>query len=192
MSEHYLATPLSKEDILKLKAGDIVYLSGIIYTARDEAHMKILELTKEGDSLPFNLEGAAVYHCGPLLEQKEDGWHAVAIGPTTSARMTKLTPALLENHNVRIIIGKGGMENIASVLKDRCVYLAYPGGCAALAVEKIKEVKGVYWLEELGMPEAVWVLEVKDFPLIVGIDANGNDLYQNVIDKAKKIMDIGR
>ena len=186
MSEHYLTAPLSKEDILKLKAGDIVYLSGIIYTARDEAHMKILELTKKGGSLPFDLEGAAIYHCGPLLEKKNEKWEAVAVGPTTSARMTKLTPELLKNHNVRIIIGKGGMENIAPVLKDRCVYLAYTGGCAALAVEKIKEVKRVYWLEELGMPEAVWALEVENFPLIVGVDARGEDLYQQVIDRAKQ------
>ncbi len=192
MSEHHLTTPLSKEDILKLKAGDIVYLSDIIYTARDEAHMEILKLAKEKKPLPFDLDGAVIYHCGPLLEQKNGRWQAVAIGPTTSARMTKLTPELLENYNIRAIIGKGGMENIATVLKDRCVYLAYTGGCAALAVEKVREVKGVYWLEELGMPEAVWALEVKDFPLIVGVDAHGNDLYQNVIDKAKRIIDSWR
>lgn len=186
MSEHYLTAPLSKEDILKLKAGDIVYLSGIVYTARDEAHLEILKLAKEGKSLPFDLEGAAVYHCGPLLEKRNGKWEAVAVGPTTSARMTNLTPKLLDSYNVRIIIGKGGMENIASVLKDRCVYLAYTGGCAALAVEKIKEVRGVYWLEELGMPEAVWALWVEKFPLIVGVDAHGNDLYQQVIDRAKR------
>lgn len=188
MSEHYLATPLSKEDILKLKAGDVVYLSGIIYTARDEAHMKILGLAKEGRPLPFNLRGAVIYHCGPLLEKRNGKWEAVAVGPTTSARMTNLTPELLGRHSVRAIIGKGGMENIAPVLKNRCVYLAYTGGCAALAVEKIKGVKEVYWLEKLGMPEAVWVLEIENFPLIVGADAHGNDLYQNVVDRAKKIM----
>lgn len=186
MSEHYLATPLSKEDILKLKAGDKVYLSGIIYTARDEAHLEILKLTKEGKSLPFDLEGAAVYHCGPVTKETKNGWCAVAVGPTTSARMTKLTPTLLENYNVRAIIGKGGMENIAPVLKGRCVYLSYPGGCAALAVEKIKEVKGVHWLEELGVAEAVWELEVEDFPLDVSIDAYGEDLYQKVMDRAKQ------
>ena len=184
MTEYHLTTPLSQDDIKELQAGDIVYLSGTVYTARDEAHLRILEWTDEGKPLPFDLEGSVVYHCGPLMQEEGDGWRAVAAGPTTSARMTDMTPGLLDNYTVRAIIGKGGMKDIAPVLKDRCVYLAYTGGCAALAVDMIKDVKGVHWLD-LGMPEAVWVLEVQDFgPLIVGVDALGTDLFGEVMDRA--------
>lgn len=184
MSEYHLTTPLTRENVLKLKGGDIVYLSGILLTARDEAHMRILKLTEEGIVLPFDLEGAAVYHCGPLMKKTDSVWKVIAAGPTTSARMTDMTPVLLDNYNVRAIIGKGGMKDIASVLEGRAVYLAYTGGCAALAVDMIREVKDVHWLE-LGMPEAVWVLEVERFgPLIVGVDARGLDLYNEVMKQA--------
>ncbi|MBW6519287.1 MAG: FumA C-terminus/TtdB family hydratase beta subunit [ANME-2 cluster archaeon] len=184
MTEYHLTTPLNRDDSMELRAGDIVYLSGIIYTARDEAHLRILELNDEGKALPFNLEGAAIYHCGPLMQQEGKGWRAVAAGPTTSARMIDMTPALLDNYTVRAIIGKDGMKDIAPVLKDRCVYLAYTGGCAALAVDMIKDVRDVHWFD-LGMPEAVWVLEVEEFgPLIVGVDALGTDLFGEVMDRA--------
>jgi tartrate/fumarate subfamily iron-sulfur-dependent hydro-lyase alpha chain/tartrate/fumarate subfamily iron-sulfur-dependent hydro-lyase beta chain len=183
---HHLTTPLTQDDIMELQAGDIVYLSGTIYTARDEAHLRILELTDGGKPLPFDLEGAVLYHCGPLMQKNKGGWRTVAAGPTTSARMTDMTPQVLDNYNVRAIIGKGGMKNIAQVLEDRCVYLAYTGGCAALAVDMIKDVRDVHWLD-LGMPEAVWVLEVENFgPLIVGVDAKGRDLYEEVSGLALK------
>jgi len=183
---HHLTTPLTRDDIMELQAGDIVYLSGTIYTARDEAHLRILELTNEGKPLPFDLEGAVLYHCGPLMQKDKGGWRTVAAGPTTSARMTDMTPQVLDNYNVRAIIGKGGMKNIAPVLEDRCVYLAYTGGCAALAVDMIKDVRDVHWLD-LGMPEAVWVLEVENFgPLVVGVDAKGRDLYEEVLGLALK------
>ncbi len=183
---HHLTTPLTRDDIMELQAGDIVYLSGTIYTARDEAHLRILELTDEGKPLPFDLEGAALYHCGPLMQKDKGGWRTVAAGPTTSARMTDMTPQVLDNYNIRAIIGKGGMKNIAPVLEDRCVYLAYTGGCAALAVDMIKDVRDVHWLD-MGMPEAVWVLEVENFgPLVVGVDAKGRDLYEEVLGLALK------
>jgi tartrate/fumarate subfamily iron-sulfur-dependent hydro-lyase beta chain len=180
MSTYHLTTPLTRNDIIKLQAGDIIYLSGTIYTARDEAHLEILKLTDAGRSLPFDLEGAVIYHCGPLIVHDNNYWKAIAAGPTTSARMIDVTPALLDYYHVRAIIGKGGMEDIAPVLKGRCVYLAYTGGCAALAVNMIKKVQGVHF-PELGMPEAVWVLELNEFgPLITGVDANGRDLYAQV------------
>lgn len=184
MSTYELVTPLNAEDITQLSAGDVVYISGIVYTARDEAHAHILELDEAGEKLPIDLEGAVIYHCGPLMVQENDQWKAVASGPTTSARMAKMTPKLLENHNVRALIGKGGMQGVTEALKDRCVYLAYTGGCAALAAGSIKKVRSVHW-PQLGMPEAVWELEVERFgPLIVGIDAHGNDLFEKVREKA--------
>ena len=185
MSKHELTTPLQIDDIKKLNAGDIVYLSGIVYTARDEAHAHILGSDEAGKELPFDLEGAAIYHCGPLMAKKnENKWKAVAAGPTTSARMAGMTPKLLGRHAVRALIGKGGMQGVAGALKEKCVYLAYTGGCAALAAEAIKKVRTVHW-SHLGMPEAVWELEVENFgPLIVGIDTHGNDLFEKVREQA--------
>jgi fumarate hydratase subunit beta len=184
--EYHLQTPLKKEDIEKLNVGDIVYISGEILTARDEAHARILDKEKKGEKLPFSLEGAVIYHCGPLMQQMESGWRVVSAGPTTSGRMSKMAPSLLKAYGVRAIIGKGGMKGISDALKNRCVYLAYTGGCAALAAELIKEVKAVHWLD-LGMPEAVWVLRVEEFgPLIVGIDAKGKDTFAEVREKAQK------
>ncbi|WP_445475890.1 FumA C-terminus/TtdB family hydratase beta subunit [Methanococcoides methylutens] len=184
--EYRLNTPLKKEDIEQLGAGDIVYLTGTVLTARDEAHARILEMYDEGLELPFELEGAAIYHCGPLMQQIEGKWTVVAAGPTTSDRMSKMTPELLDHYNVRVLIGKGGMNNVAESLKGKCVYLAYTGGCAALAAGSIKNVPQVHWLD-LGMPEAVWELEVVEFgPLIVGIDTKGNDLFTSIKKRARE------
>jgi len=187
--EHFLTTPVSDADVVAIRAGDIIYLSGIIYTARDEAHLRMLEYDHEKKQLPFDLKGAVVFHCGPVMEKARDGWRAVAAGPTTSDRMTKMTPDVLKNHDIKMLIGKGGMENLANVMKEQnCVYLSYTGGCAALAVDMIKNVRTVYW-EDLGMPEAVWELEVEKFgPLIAGIDAHGNDLFKNVLEKANAVF----
>ena len=171
-----------------LKCGDVVYLSGTILTARDEAHARILEFSEKNEPLLFSLDGAAIYHCGPLMKQTEDGWEVVAAGPTTSARMISMTPSLLDLYDVHVLIGKGGMESLSSSFKDRCVYLAYTGGCAALAARAIKKVKGFHWLD-LGMAEAVWELEIENFgPLIVGMDSNGNDLFSDVKEKAKGLI----
>jgi fumarate hydratase subunit beta len=189
MMEYHLQTPLKREDIEKLNAEDIVYISGEILTARDEAHARILEMEEKKEELPFSLEGAVIYHCGPLMQQLESGWKVVSAGPTTSGRMSKMTPSLLRAHGVRAIIGKGGMKGITDTLKSRCVYLAYTGGCAALAAELIKGVKAVHWLD-LGMPEAVWVLRVEEFgPLIVGVDTKGKDIFAEVREKAQKQLE---
>jgi fumarate hydratase subunit beta len=178
-----LKTPLSKEDTKKLNVGDIVYISGTIYTARDRAHQKILE---EGS--PVNLEGAVIFHAGPIIKtiiSNEDvNYKMIAVGPTTSMRMNPYQPDVLKL-GVSAIIGKGGMDNeTADALRENdAVYLAAVGGCAALYVKSIIEVKGVNWID-LGVPEAIWELEVKDFgPLIVAMDSNGNNLYEEVKKK---------
>jgi len=187
--EYHLQTPLKKEDIEKLNAGNVVYISGELLTARDEAHARILEMKEKGEKLPFSLEGAVIYHCGPLMQQAESGWKVISAGPTTNGRMSKMTPSLLKAHDVRAIIGKGGMKGVASELENKCVYLAYTGGCAALAAELIKEVNTVHWLD-LGMPEAVWVLRVEEFgPLIVGIDSKGKDIFAEVRERAEKVLE---
>lgn len=169
-----LRTPLSEEDVLSLRAGDVVHLSGTVYTARDSAHRKILELAGK-EELPLDLEGAVIYHCGPVVRKTENGYEIVSAGPTTSARMNRYLEGIL-SLGVRGIIGKGGMN--PAPFKGQAVYFAFTGGAGSLAARSIKRVKAVHWLEELGIPEAVWVLEVQDFPLLVAIDAHGNSLYQ--------------
>ena len=166
-----LKTPLSMEDVLKLKAGDVVYLSGEIITARDSAHRRILSLPKE--ELPFNPEGAVIYHCGPVVRETGKGYEVVSAGPTTSTRMNRHLDGVL-SLGVRGIIGKGGMS--IEPFRGRAVYFAFTGGAGSLAAKSIKRVKAVHWLD-LGVPEALWILEVEDFPLIVAIDAHGNSLY---------------
>ena len=169
-----LETPLGGEDILNLKAGDIVHLSGVIYTARDSAHRRILELAGRG-KLPFELEGAVIYHCGPIVRRTAWGYEVVSAGPTTSARMNPYLDGLL-SLGVKGIIGKGGME--VAPFEGRAVYFAFTGGAGSLAAKSVKQIVDVLWLEELGIPEAVWVLEVEDFPLLVAVDAHGNSLYR--------------
>lgn len=175
-----LQTPLKKEDLLKLEVGDAVYISGEIITARDAAHMRILEFFERGEELPFELNCSVIYHCGPIIKKNHE-FKVISAGPTTSARMNPMTPKILEKVDCLAIVGKGGMsDEVVEALKGKGVYLAYPGGAGALAAKAIKKVKAVYW-EDLGMPEAVWVFEVENFgPCIVGIDAKGNSIYKKV------------
>jgi fumarate hydratase subunit beta len=169
-----LKTPLGTE-VLALSAGDHVRLSGIVYTARDEAHLRMMK-----DGIPFAPSGAAVYHCGPVIQNNR----IIAAGPTTSARMNTLSGFLLDQ-GVRALIGKGGMGSaVREQLKGRGVYLAFTGGCAALAASHMT-LKGVYY-EDLGMAEAVWVIDLDCLPLVVGIDAKGNDIFDAVRARATK------
>jgi fumarate hydratase subunit beta len=165
-----LHTPLGGE-VTDLKAGDHVELSGIVYTARDEAHLRMLE-----KGIPFDPEGAVIYHCGPVIQEKK----VIAAGPTTSARMNELSGFLIEK-GVRGIIGKGGMgATVRKQLAGKAVYFAFTGGCAALASSHMV-LKGVHF-EDLGMAEAVWEIELDHLPLVVGIDSHGNDIF----DAARK------
>ncbi|HIE32163.1 MAG TPA: fumarate hydratase [Methanosarcinales archaeon] len=180
MTLHHLQTPLTLPDILGLRAGDLVYLDGTVFTARDRAHERILQRSKT----PFDPAGAVIYHCGPVMKEVGRSWQAIAAGPTTSARMDSQTGELLKRFGVRAIIGKGGMS-VTDAMLNRCVYLAAIGGCAVVAADRIV-VRDVRWLD-LGMAEAVWVLDVHDFgPLIVGIDAHGRNLFDEVKSRSEK------
>ncbi|MCX8182443.1 MAG: FumA C-terminus/TtdB family hydratase beta subunit [Candidatus Methanomethyliaceae archaeon] len=168
-----LKTPLSEEDSMSLNVGDIVYLSGILYTMRDMAHVRALELLRRRDKLPFDLRGEVIYHCGPLLKVGE----VISAGPTTSMRIEGMEAELIELTGLRGIVGKGGMgERTAGALRRfGAVYMEFPGGAGALAAKAIKRVRDVYW-RDLGDPEAVWVLEVEDFgPCIVTMDSKGGN-----------------
>ena len=182
MTEHDLTSPLSAEAVRDLTLGDVVRLTGKIYTARDEAHIHALEMLNTGKAVPVDFNGAALYHCGPIMKKTHDKWTLVAAGPTTSSRMNSLEPEFIEKFQVRAIIGKGGMSRptVEAMQKFGCVYLAITGGAAILAAKGITSVKDVHWYE-LGMPEALWVLDGNGFgPLIVAIDAHGNSIYETV------------
>jgi fumarate hydratase subunit beta len=176
--EYHLKIPVSSAAIKKLHIGDLLYITGDIFTARDEAHKVMLQ--KEKKSLPFDPSAMALYHCGPLMKKTKNGWQVVSAGPTTSGRMELFEDKFLEKFGINIIIGKGGMGNKTKDALQRygAVYTAYTGGAGALAAERITATSAVYWLEEFGMPEAVWIFTVKEFgPLIVAMDSYGKTLY---------------
>ncbi|MCC6013223.1 MAG: FumA C-terminus/TtdB family hydratase beta subunit [Candidatus Verstraetearchaeota archaeon] len=169
-----LSTILNDEVIEKLNIGDIVYFSGILFTMRDMAHLRAVELLRRGEELPFDLRNKIIYHCGPLLK----GLKVVSAGPTTSMRMEELEEELIKFTGLKGIIGKGGMgeKTLNALKKYHCVYMEFPGGAGALAAKRIKSIKEVYW-KDLGDPEAVWVLEVEDFgPCFITMDSKGNRL----------------
>ena len=177
-----LKTPLDKNEIKKLRIKDSVYISGTIYTARDSAHKRIIE-----KGSPIDLEGSVIFHAGPIIKEIEGDYHMVAVGPTTSTRMNPYQPEVLDQ-GALAVIGKGGMDDkTAEALKrNGAVFLAAVGGCAALYVSSVLKVKNVHWLD-LGVPEAIWELEVKDFgPLIVTMDSDGGNLYEQTRRKIKQ------
>ena len=183
--EFRLNLPVGEEEIRKIRAGDIIYINGTVITARDEAHERALEYLKEGKQLPVDFSKVAVYHCGPVMKKNEE-WHVIAAGPTTSRRMEIFEYEFIKNFRTRIIIGKGGMgERTAKACQEYgAIYAAFTGGAAVLAAGAIKKVKGVEWLD-LGMPEALWIFEVENFgPLVVTIDPHGNNLTEEIKKKA--------
>ena len=189
MAVFKLKTPVSEKDVRKLKVNDVLFISGTMVTARDAAHKKALELLKQDKPLPVNLEGLAVFHCGPIMKKDDDKWVAVAAGPTTSTRMEQFEAEFIKNFKVRVVVGKGGMgkRTTDAMQKYGAVYGAFTGGAGVLAAKRIKNVKTVEWLQDLGMPEALWVFEVEDFgPLTIAIDSHGNNLYEEVSKKAEE------
>jgi fumarate hydratase subunit beta len=188
MTVYHLKTPISEEDARKLKVNDVVYITGTIVTARDQAHRRALEYFKEGKQLPINLEGLAVFHCGPVVSKEGDKWVAVAAGPTTSTRMDIFEDEFIKNFKVRVVIGKGGMgkKTTDAMAKYGAAYGAFTGGAAILAAKAIKNVKSVEWLD-LGTPEALWIFEVEDFgPLAIAIDSHGNNIFMDIAKKVEE------
>jgi len=179
--EYHFDLPVSSDKIKKLRIGDIVYVSGMVFTARDEAHHMMLE--KDKKDMPFDPSEMALYHCGPLMKETKDGWKVISAGPTTSSRMEIFEDKFIDKFGINIIIGKGGMgERTEKALqKYICVYTSYTGGAGALAADKVEKVTGVHWLDKLGMPEAVWLFKVKEYgPLVVAMDSHGDSIYRNI------------
>ncbi len=175
MAEYHLTTPLSDEDVSKLKAGDIVYLSGTIYTARDAAHKRLVDLIEAGKELPFDLKGSVIYFVGPT--PPKPGEPIGSAGPTTSYRMDSYSPILIE-HGQKGMIGKGKRNQAVkdACIKHKAVYFGATGGAGALIAKAIKSAEVIAY-PELG-PEAIRKLEVENFPVTVINDTYGNDLYE--------------
>ncbi|RZH05617.1 L(+)-tartrate dehydratase subunit beta [Acinetobacter pittii] len=173
-----LTTPIKDEDLLELKVGDVVYLTGRLVTCRDVAHRRLIE---QGRELPVNLEGGAIFHAGPIVRKKgENDFEMVSIGPTTSMRMEKFEREFIKQTGVKLIVGKGGMgpETTAGCQENVAVHAIFPGGCAVLAATLVEEIEGAEW-QDLGMPETLWINRVREFgPLIISIDTKGNNLIQ--------------
>ena len=169
-----IKTPLTKDSVKMLKAGDEVLLSGAIFTARDAAHKRLYDLIVKGKSIPLNLRDAVIYYAGPTPPRP--GRIIGSCGPTTSSRMDPFTPELLRL-GLSGMIGKGdrSMEVRKAIKKYRCVYFLATGGIGALLSARVKLARPILF-RELG-PEAIYKMEVADFPLIVGIDSKGNDIY---------------
>jgi len=189
MTIYKLKTPISEQDVRKLRVNDVLYVSGTIVTARDQAHKKALEYHQEGKKLPVNLEGLAVFHCGPIVKKEGDKWVVVAAGPTTSTRMDQFEDEFISAFKIRVVIGKGGMgkKTTDAMQKYGAVYGAFTGGAGVLAAKAIKSVTTVEWLQDLGMPEAFWVFEVEEFgPLSIAIDSHGNNVFEEVKKRAEE------
>lgn len=178
MAKKILTTPIKSEDLEGIKVGDIIYLNGHIVTCRDVAHRRLIEQKRE---LPVNLEGGAIFHAGPIVRPiGEDRFEMVSIGPTTSMRMEKFEKEFVEQTGVKLIVGKGGMgPNTEAACKEhKALHVVFPAGCAVLAATQVEEIERAEW-RDLGMPETLWVCRVKEFgPLIVSIDAEGNNLFE--------------
>ena len=177
--------PVSEDEIRKLKAGDEVLLSGTIVTGRDNAHKWMVE--KQPEFLKELLKDAFIYHCGPIVKFLEDGgYEIVSAGPTTSIREEPYQGTVIETYGLRGVIGKGGMgkKTLDACSKFGAVYASAIGGLAVVLADSIKKVKDVHMLDEFGVPEALWVLEVEDFPAIISMDSHGNSLHEDILDKS--------
>lgn len=176
--DKYIETPLTKSKVEDLKAGDYVYISGTIYTARDAAHKRMIEGLENGEPLPFDVEDQMIYYLGPTPNR--EGQIIGSAGPTTSSRMDRYAPALLDR-GLRGMIGKGkrNEEVIQSMKKNKAVYFAAVGGAGALLSKCIKKSEVIAY-DDLGT-EAIRKLEVENLPVITVIDCEGNDLYQTAV-----------
>lgn len=195
-----LTVPISDEEIRSLKAGDTVYLNGIIVTGRDAAHKFMIEhfIKQEPtaeerplyDELKALLNGSIIYHCGPVVKKHEDGSYSfVAAGPTTSIREEVYQADVIKHFNLKGVIGKGGMgaKTLQACQEQPAVYLHAIGGAASYIAQSVKEVVGVYKLE-FGVPEAMWVIRVEDFPVVVTMDSHGESLHDKIQAQSKEVL----
>ncbi|MDH4232952.1 MAG: FumA C-terminus/TtdB family hydratase beta subunit [Nitrospirota bacterium] len=179
-----LRVPVSpaSEEMRSLRAGDIVSLSGTIVTGRDKVHKYLVEEKPPKEEIPFDLNGAVLYHCGPVMRKTEEGYKAVAAGPTTSMRVEMYEARVIREYGISGIIGKGGMgENTIRAFKETgSVYFHTVGGAAVYLADRIKKTRNVWKLDEFGPTEAMWLFEIENFPAIVTIDSHGNNIHSDI------------
>src|SRR5678815_5543525 len=177
-----LTSPFTEEKIRGLKVGEAVEITGVLFTGRDVVHKYL----HDGGKLPpeVNLREGIIYHCGPVVLKDEQGeWKVTAAGPTTSIREEPYQGEIIKEFGLRAVIGKGGMgdRTLAACKEFGCVYLHGVGGAAQVLAECVKSVRGVYMMEEFGAPEAIWELEVENFPAVVTMDTHGASLHQDIL-----------
>lgn len=197
-----LSIPFNQHSIQNLRVGDPVLLSGVIVTARDMAHQwmydRFIRKTITPSSEDINiyhqlknlLSGGVIYHCGPIVTRSPSGdYRFVSAGPTTSMREEPYQSEIIHHFNLKGVIGKGGMgeKTLLACAEKGCAYFHAIGGTAALIAKSIRKVNGVLKLD-FGIPEAMWIIEVKDFPVVVTMDAHGNSLHQSVRDTSAEIL----
>lgn len=176
-----LSFPFTEDKIRALKVGDEVLISGIVHTGRDAVHKYL----HDGGKLPdgVSLRDGILYHCGPvMMKQADSSWKCTAAGPTTSIREEPYQGQIIHDFGVRGVIGKGGMgeRTVEACKENGCVYLHAVGGAAQVLAECVKQVRNVYMMQEFGAPEAIWELEIADFPAVVTIDAHGHSLHKEI------------
>lgn len=195
MATYHLDIPISDEQIKQLHVGDQVFLTGVMVTGRDAAHSYIIDNFVKTEGRPPEpeaalykelkklLQGSAIYHCGPVVHQDEAGkWHFVAAGPTTSIREEPYQADVMAHFGIKAVIGKGGMgaKTLQGCADHNYVYLHAVGGAATLIADSVKEVLDVHKKDEFGVPEAFWVIRVKEFPAVVTMDVHGQSIHAEV------------
>jgi fumarate hydratase class I len=176
-----LNTPLTEQDVRRLKAGDVVLLNGTVFTGRDAVHKHL----HHGGDLSV-IKGGVIYHCGPVVMEENGTYRVVAAGPTTSIREEPYQADVIKRFGIKAVIGKGGMgaKTLQACQEHGCVYLHAIGGAAQIYAQCVESVPNVY-LKQFGSPEAVWEMRVKHFPAVVTMDAHGRSLHQEVADASK-------
>ncbi len=173
-----ISTPISDEVVRSLHVGQIVEVSGSIFTGRDAVHRFLCD----GGESPVDMRGSAIYHCGPVVVKEQGVWVVKAAGPTTSIREEPYQAEVIRRLGLRGVIGKGGMgpKTLEACREYGCVYMHAIGGAAQVLAQVVKEVPAVYLLEEFGSPEAIWHMVVERFPVVITMDAHGNSLHKDV------------
>lgn len=188
----HLETPLDPDEIAALEVDDALTISGTIFTARDGAHEVLLSEFEAGNEIPVDLAAYPCYHAGPVVKERDSAWEVISAGPTTSIRMEMFEAEFIEAFGTKLFIGKGGMgdRTLDALQEHGAVYAQFTGGAGSLAAAAIDSVEDVHYLDELGIPEAVWVLSVDEFgPLLVTMDSHGKSLHESVSKQIQENLD---
>jgi len=182
-----LEAPFTEKKIRSLKVGDIVEISGVIYTGRDAVHKHL----HDGNPPPIDLSNSIIYHCGPVVVKEGSQWIVKAAGPTTSIREEPYQGDLIGKYGIRGVIGKGGMgpKTLAACQEHGSAYLHAIGGAAQVLAERVTKVLDVHWMEKFGSPEAIWEFQVDSFPVVVTMDSHGNSLHRDLLAASTKKLE---